>query len=58
MYEEKKFDVRLIKRHLESGRITEAELAKTLEKLPDCSDKFETVSVAQPISGKEKKDDK
>lgn len=58
MYEEKKFDVRLIQRHLESGRITEAELAKTLNNLPDCSEKFETVTVPQPISGKEKKDEK
>ena len=57
MNEDKKFDVRLIKRHLESGRITEDELKKTLDALPDCTDKFETVSTRQPIAGKDSQDE-
>lgn len=54
MYEQKKFDKRLIERHLrggaiESARITEEELKKHLDSLPDLADKCEPVTVVQPI---------
>lgn len=57
MYEQKKFDKRLIERHLaggalESARITEDELKKHLESLPDLADKCESVSVVQPMYAK------
>ena len=55
MYEQKKFDKRLIERHLaggaiESARITQDELKAYLEALPDVADKCEPVSVEQPIA--------
>lgn len=54
MYDEKKFDKRLIERHLDGGlaaaHITEAELQAHLDNLPDLSDKCEPVTVEQPIT--------
>ena len=57
MYEQKKFDKRLIERHLaggalESARITAEELKQHLESLPDLADKCEPVSVVQPMYAK------
>ncbi|MBQ9242306.1 MAG: hypothetical protein IJ165_03635 [Proteobacteria bacterium] len=54
MYDEKKFDKRLIDRHLSGGaiemaRITKEELQAHLDALPDLADKCEPVSVVQPI---------
>ena len=63
MYEQKRFDKRLIERHLaggaiESARITEAELKAYLDALPDVADKCEPVTVEQPISaGKHAEDE-
>lgn len=56
MYEQKRFDKRLIERHLsggaiESARITEAELKAHLDALPDLADKCEPVTIEQPICG-------
>lgn len=55
-YEEKKFDKRLIERHLNNGlecaRITEDELKAYLDALPDLADKCEPVTVEQPIFAK------
>ncbi|MCL2326539.1 MAG: hypothetical protein FWC40_08620 [Proteobacteria bacterium] len=45
----KKFDTRLIERHLEKGMISEADLAAHLEALPDCSGKLVAFSTPQPI---------
>lgn len=61
MYDKKKFDKRLIERHLEGGaislaRITEAELKAHLDELPDLADQCEPVTVEQPISAKNDKD--
>ena len=57
MYDKKKFDKRLIERHLEGGaislaRITEAELKAHLDSLPDLADECEPVTVEQPICSK------
>ncbi|MBQ9394990.1 MAG: hypothetical protein IJU23_05675 [Proteobacteria bacterium] len=57
MYDQKKFDKRLIERHLaggaiESARITEADLKAHLDALPDVSDKCEPVTIDQPIREK------
>ena len=57
MYDKKKFDKRLIERHLEGGaiemaRITEAELKAHLDSLPDLADECEPVTVEQPICAK------
>ena len=57
MYDKKKFDKRLIERHLEGGaismaRITEAELKAHLDNLPDLADECEAVTVEQPICAK------
>lgn len=57
MYDKKKFDKRLIERHLEGGaielaRITEAELKAHLDSLPDLADQCEPVTVEQPIHAK------
>lgn len=57
MYDKKKFDKRLIERHLEGGaismaRITEAELKAHLDELPDLADECEPVTVEQPICAK------
>ncbi len=53
MYEEKKFDKRLIERHLDGGlekaKITREELDNYLAQLPDLADRCEPVSVAQPM---------
>lgn len=62
MYDEKKFDKRLIDRHLaggaiESARITEAELKAYLDALPDVADKCEPVTIEQPICGKPESED-
>lgn len=62
MYEQKKFDKRLIDRHiaggaLESARITEDELKKHLESLPDLADKCEPVSIVQPMYAKPEDED-
>ena len=55
MYEEKRFDKRLIERHLDGGlekaKITQEELDNDLDKLPDLADKCEAVTVKQPIMG-------
>lgn len=57
MYEEKKFDKRLIERHLDGGlekaRITQEELDAYLKDLPDLADQCEPVSVRQPMMGEE-----
>ena len=57
MYEQKKFDKRLIERHIaggaiESARITPEELKAHLDALPDVADKCEPVSIEQPIAAK------
>ena len=57
MYEQKRFDKRLIERHLaggaiENARITEDELKAHLDSLPDLADKCEPVTVEQPIATK------
>lgn len=54
MYDQKKFDKRLIDRHLRGGaienaRITEKDLKKHLDSLPDLADKCEPVTIVQPI---------
>lgn len=54
MYDEKRFDKRLIERHLAGGaiemaRITKEELQAHLDALPDLADKCEPVSIVQPI---------
>ena len=64
MYDQKKFDKRLIDRHLRGGaienaRITEKDLKKHLDSLPDLADKCEPVTIVQPIwSDGETDDDK
>ena len=55
MYEQKRFDKRLIELHLSGGaienaRITEDELKAHLDALPDVADKCEPVTVEQPIA--------
>ncbi len=57
MYEDKKFDVRLIDRHLtypktHEAHITDADVKSYLEALPDCADKCAKVETKQPISSK------
>ncbi len=61
MYDEKKFDKRLIERHLAGGaidmaRITPEELKAHLASLPDLADKCEPVSIEQPIFAKPEQD--
>ncbi len=55
MYEQKKYDKRLIDRHLTTGlasaRITEADLKKHLQDLPDLSANCELSEIPQPITG-------
>ena len=55
MYEQKKFDKRLIERHLTTGlasaRITHDDLEKHLKDLPDLADKCELSEIPQPITG-------
>ena len=54
MYDQKRFDKRLITRHLGSGlanaHITEADLKAHLDELPDLADRCEPVTIAQPIA--------
>ena len=61
MYDQKRFDKRLIERHLTSGlanaHITKEELDKYLADLPDLADKCEPVSIPQPIRHLEESDD-
>ena len=61
MYDQKRFDKRLIDRHLTSGlanaHITKAELDKHLAGLPDLADKCEPVSIPQPIRHLEESED-
>lgn len=49
MNEEKKFDVRLIDRHLEDGSLDQETLQKHLASLPDVSAKSERFDIEQPI---------
>ena len=53
MYDQKRYDKRLIERHLHNGlanaHITEEDLKKHLADLPDLADKCEPVSIPQPI---------
>ena len=60
MYAEKKFDKRLIERHLSGGldsaRITEKELQDYLDNLPDRAGDCEPVTVEQPICDKKRED--
>lgn len=53
MYDQKRFDKRLIDRHLTTGlanaHITKEDLKKHLDSLPDLADKCEPVSIPQPI---------
>lgn len=54
MYDKKKFDKRLIERHLKGGalemaRITKDELQAHLDELPDLASECEPVTVKQPI---------
>jgi len=55
MYEQKKYDKRLIDRHLTNGlasaRITADELKKYLQDLPDLSANCELSEIPQPITG-------
>lgn len=55
MYEQKKYDKRLIDRHLTDGlasaRITADELKKYLQDLPDLSANCELSEIPQPITG-------
>ena len=55
MYEQKKYDKRLIDRHLTTGlasaRITAEELKKHLDDLPDLSANCELSEIPQPITG-------
>jgi len=53
----KKFDTRLIERHLEKGMISKADLAAHLEALPDCSGKLVAFSTPQPIASGFEADD-
>ena len=48
----KKFDVRLIERHLEQGILKEDEYQKYLEQLPDVADKAVKMEEVQPIAAK------
>ncbi len=54
MYDQKRYDKRLIDRHLTTGlpnaHITEADLKAHLDSLPDLADQCEPVSIPQPIS--------
>lgn len=56
MYDEKRFDKRLIERHLTNGleaaRITPEQLQAHLDGLPDLADKCEPVTVVQPMYDK------
>ena len=60
MYDQKRFDKRLIDRHLTTGlanaHITKDELKKHLDSLPDLADKCEPVSIPQPICHQEESD--
>lgn len=53
MYDQKRFDKRLIDRHLTTGlanaHITKEELKKHLDSLPDLAEQCEPVSIPQPI---------
>ena len=54
MYDKKKFDKRLIERHLKGGalemaRITRDELQAHLDELPDLAGECEPVTIKQPI---------
>ena len=55
MYEQKKYDKRLIDRHLTNGlasaRITADELKKHLQDLPDLSANCELSEIPQPFTG-------
>ncbi|MFA5624526.1 MAG: hypothetical protein WC966_05660 [Bradymonadales bacterium] len=49
MNQDKKYDVRLIERHLDNGTITEKELEEHMASLPDVADKAVRVEITQPI---------
>jgi hypothetical protein len=55
MYEQKKYDKRLIERHLTTGlasaKITAQDLQKHLDDLPDLSANCELSEIPQPITG-------
>ncbi len=46
-----KYDVRVSDRFVKSGAVTEAELDKRVEALPDLADACEALDVAQPALG-------
>lgn len=53
LYDDKRFDVRLIERHLQypdshEAHITQEELDARLAALPDCADKCEKIETKQP----------
>lgn len=52
MKDDKKFDNRLIDRHIEKGLFTEQEYQEHLNALHDCTDKSSKCTPVQPIAAK------
>jgi hypothetical protein len=48
-----KFDLRLLERHLRSGKISEREFQTYLKDLPDLENQFDEVDLEELVSGAE-----